>query len=297
MKCGTSSLHHILGKNPDIFIPNDEIGFFDIDDIEAHPDFFVYESNKWYYWDYEKNFGEYLEWYKSFFSQARKDQIIGEDSTTYFSSKKPAERIKDLLPDCKLIFLLRDPVKRCYSHYWHNLRSGRAFNNFEKTIQMNTRPIITKGFYKDKIKNYKKHFSKDNLKFIIFENFVSNTQEVISEVCDFIGVGRIDVSDIETHQNPGKVLFSPKLQVYLNRLMKKRFRKKYVDTHLPGVKKDKNITRSNIIKSLFNKISTDEYPPMKKETKNFLEKLYSRENKGISDLINKKIEKFWPYME
>lgn len=119
MKAGTTSLHHILKHHKHVFLPEDEIFFFDLDDIQQHPDFFMDARGKWIFHDYERHYQDYLEWYSSFFESADDGQVIGDDSTTYMASRKAPQRIARLLPDVKLIFMLRDPVVRAYSHYWH----------------------------------------------------------------------------------------------------------------------------------------------------------------------------------
>ncbi|WP_445666638.1 sulfotransferase [Fodinibius sp. AD559] len=61
MKCGTTSLHYILSKHPQIFIPDEEINFFDLDEFDQHKDFIMYKNGKWYYPNFMKNKVEYLQ--------------------------------------------------------------------------------------------------------------------------------------------------------------------------------------------------------------------------------------------
>ena len=107
-------MHHILNHHDNVFIPGREIYFFDIDDVQQHPDFFMDDRGKWIFHDYEHHCKDYLEWYSSFFQNAADGQVIGEDSTTYMASSKAPPRIARLLPNVKLIFMLRDPVSRAY---------------------------------------------------------------------------------------------------------------------------------------------------------------------------------------
>ena len=69
MKSGTSTLHTILSHHPDIFIPSDEIHFFDIDNILQHPDFNFYENGKWVYQSMEKNPEKMWKWYHNKFEK------------------------------------------------------------------------------------------------------------------------------------------------------------------------------------------------------------------------------------
>lgn len=50
MKSGTTTVHGILNRHPQIFIPDPEIHFFDIDDVLQHPDYFCFQG-EWYWPD------------------------------------------------------------------------------------------------------------------------------------------------------------------------------------------------------------------------------------------------------
>lgn len=302
MKAGTTSLHHILNRHENIFIPNREIMFFDMDDIEQNFDFFVETSHKWQIFDYERNFEENLLWYKSFFKDARKNQLIGEDSTTYMASSKAPSRIANLLPNVKLIFMLRNPVSRTYSNYWHLVRSGHAIYDFEKTIKYMPGTLLQRSLYKAHIERYKKYFPDKNMKFIIFEEFIKDLQGVVDEICKFLGLdSSVDVSKVETHKNPTKVPRSIKLQILYNHIFRThRLVTQAFGSHLPNIPQvePKRFWRK-MDKLIYKFGFTDKksYPPLRQKTRRFLEEIFSKENRGLSKLIGKNIKEYWPYLE
>jgi len=56
--------------------------------------------------------------------------ITGEASPNYlFTSAKSSKQIKELFPDIKLIFMLRNPADRAFSHYHHSLITGKKWSN------------------------------------------------------------------------------------------------------------------------------------------------------------------------
>jgi len=302
MKAGTTTLHHILNQHKCIFIPNRELLFFDIDDIEQNFDFFVETSQTWSIFDFEKNFDEYLRWYKSFFKDAREGQLIGEDSTTYMASQKTPSRIADLFPDVKLIFMLRDPVFRTYSHYWNMVRTGQAIYDFEKTMQYMPGTLLQRSLYKTHIERYKRYFHDKNMKFIIFEEFVEDIQRTINEVCKFLGLdSSIDVSKINTHKNPAVVPKNIRLQVVYNRILRSRnLTTKKFGSHLPHTSFNKPNKVFEIFDTVFKRVNITrkrKYPPMRTSTKQFLQKLFSKENRGLSNLIRKDVQEYWIYMK
>ncbi len=300
MKAGTTSLHYILSQHKDIFIPNREIMFFDIDDIEQNFDFFVQTSKEWQFFDYKTNFEEYLKWYKSFFREAKKGQLIGEDSTTYMASSKAPSRIANLIPNVKLIFMLRNPVSRTYSNYWHLVRGGHAIYDFENTLRYMPGTLLKRSLYKQQIERYKNYFPDSQMKFIIFEDFIKNTQQNIDEICKFLGLRTsIDISKIDTHKNATMIPRYIKLQIFYNYISRtQRLVTQQFGSHLPNLSKTKPNRfwrRMDKLDCKFNFTSNKSYPKMKIETRRFLERLFFKENRGLSELIGRDIKEYWNY--
>lgn len=94
-KSGTSTLAHLLNKHPEIHIPNQkELFFFDFNYLRG------------------------LNWYQKLFFQAGPGQLLGDATPWYMSWRGVPERIAECFPEAKIVFLLRDPVARAWSHYW-----------------------------------------------------------------------------------------------------------------------------------------------------------------------------------
>lgn len=114
MKCGTSSLYHYLQLHP-------EVGMSDIKEV----DFFVAENNfdkgvKWYERQFKGDFKKYGEASPNY-------------SKAHYFTGVP-ERMHDLLPDVKLIYLVRDPIQRIISHYTHNYSEGREHRTIDEAL-------------------------------------------------------------------------------------------------------------------------------------------------------------------
>jgi hypothetical protein len=307
MKAGTTSLHYILNHHDNVFIPRREIYFFDIDDVQQHPDFFPDNRGKWTFHDYEYYCKDYLDWYSRFFQDAVDGQVIGEDSTTYIVSSKAPPRIARLLPNVKLIFMLRDPVSRAYSHYWHLVASGRAIYDFEGTLRHTPGTILQRGYYKEQIERFNQYFPENQLKFIIFEQFTKNIQSSVDDVCEFLGLsGTVDTGAVDTHRNIGKAPRSLRLRLRANRINRKaaaRMYQGYLPT--PGIKEQDSprfgrftdyLSPTIALSKMVNRSPKPKYPPMASGVREFLERLYAKENTGLGDLIGIDIESYWPYM-
>jgi hypothetical protein len=301
MKCATTSLHNVLSGHPDVFIPEREIGCLDMDDQEQHPDFFIYSGRRWTYPDWENERDKYLQWYASFFQNAKPGQLIGEDSTTYIASAKTAGRMAQLLPDVKLIFMLRDPANRTYSHYWHLVRTGRARHRFEDMLQYEAGTLLQRSLYKEQLERYFRLFPRERIKIILFEDFTKDLPGVVNDVLEFLELPKtLDTKVLRTHWNRGQIPLSPRLQLLRNRLIRGRAGRMYYD-HLPM-----NVTRPwhsqigdkaqyavHLAFRLANPMRENSPPPMRPETRAFLNDLFRKANAGLSELIGIDVEQKW----
>src|SRR5688500_4010417 len=99
LKCGTTSIHHYLGLHPEVQMSKPK-----------ELNFFVSELN----WDLG------IPWYKSRFDS--RFPVRGESSPHYTNQPRfrgVAERIRDNVPDARLIYMVRDPISRILSHWRH----------------------------------------------------------------------------------------------------------------------------------------------------------------------------------
>jgi hypothetical protein len=173
-KCGTTSLAEALAGHPDIFIPyRKELSFFHAD------------SN------YE--FG--LDWYESFFREGSAKAIRLEATPDYLASESSCRRIRKDLPDCKLIFLIRDPVARAHSHYWFRARLGRESRTFVEALRDEKRSphdedcyLIRYGQYADQLHRYFGAFEREQILVVRFSALTRVPEDSLRSVQEFLGV-------------------------------------------------------------------------------------------------------------
>ena len=305
MKSGTSSLHAILNSRDDVFMPDKEVYFFDVDDVFQHADFFVKTDNGWTFHDFDRDFDKYFHWYSRFFEEAPEGATIGEDTTTYLASEAAPARIARLLPDVKLIAVLRDPVTRAYSHYWHNVAAGRIGESFENHLRNNGRSTIERGCYKKQLERYRPFIDAGRLKVVVFEEFVRARQETIDDICRYLGLeGSVNLDAVKTRQNAATVPLNIPLRLMGNRLYTAVAAHKSLRNipNMPGYtdKVPKSETDPLPIKLwdvYRQKLPSRKYPKMSPDTREYLEKLYGKLNRGLSDLVSRDLSRYWPYMK
>lgn len=297
MKSGTTTLHSILDTHPDVFLPSTEVHFFDMDNPFQHRDFnyFSRDSEEWVHQmgDIEKRWN----WYLSHFEE-KQNYVTGEDSTTYLASKIAAKRISVQDKDIKLIFLLRHPTKRAYSQYFHMLISGRAIYNFEDTIRFRPSTILSRSMYKKQLKWYYNLLDRDQIKVILFEEFIKNPESIMEEVSEFLNLefDKFDDDAFNLHSNPAKIPMSISLQIFFNRFAKHLRGYRYFDQLPNDSNNSENKYSYKILKKahrFLNPLQTKEKPPIRKSTRSFLDYFFKRKLQGIDELTKRNILEQW----
>ena len=186
-KSGTTALAYFLMQHPEIYMPAEkELHFFDndrsfkgrgaVDYDEYHKDFHVPPGAK----------------------------MVGEATPIYMYWRPAPERIKRYSPLTKMIFILRNPIDRAYSHYrlqkiMRNenlpfslaLRLERIRRLREFPGQTRQYSYIDRGYYARQIKRLLQHFSLSQMLFIKSEDLKEHHENTLHRVFDFLGVSRI----------------------------------------------------------------------------------------------------------
>jgi len=217
MKSGTTSLYRYLEQHPDVcFSEPKEPVFFEAE-WEPGP--------------------RGLERYRTtYFSHWRGERAVGEARTHNLGLPFVASRVHQTLPRAKLVAILRDPVDRAFSEWWHLFSHGQVRHDFEGGIQENLRrhdqgirfegeegarlwkaglrepglPVTGYGLYLDlgyyaaQIERYLAFFPAEQLKVIFFEDLSAEPERVTREVWAFLGVDPQAVLSDTTRRNPAR---------------------------------------------------------------------------------------------
>ncbi|WGM40041.1 sulfotransferase [Caulobacter sp. NIBR1757] len=166
MKCGTTSLHQYLDVHPDIGMSDPkEVNFFS-GEASDRP----------------------LDWYKSLFDPSK--AVRGEASQSYSKAHLPIyagapERMAEIIPDAKLIYLVRDPIKRYSSHLLDNI-----YNEHRSTVSwaLETDHYIKTGSYHFQLSFFLKHYSMDQIMVVDLEDLKAHRLDTMNKIVDFLGV-------------------------------------------------------------------------------------------------------------
>jgi hypothetical protein len=138
--------------------------------------------------------------YLRFFSGVTTEIAIGEATVGNFFSRTACENIHHLLPEVRLICVLRQPVERGFSQFLHARRTGKepvdnfvlAYQDCERRRQANWHPFLstyeTVGYYVKSLRTYFNHFSREQINIYLYDDLCSNPTAMMQDIYRFLGV-------------------------------------------------------------------------------------------------------------
>ena len=95
------------------------------------------------------------------------------------------KRIKDVSPDARIIYIVRDPVDRTYSGYWHSVRAGHETRGFREAIDGDSYYLRSSRYY-DQLELYREHFSIELILVVTFEELTATPADTLSMRFSFL---------------------------------------------------------------------------------------------------------------
>jgi hypothetical protein len=168
-KGGTSFLYHLLTRHPLVEpAARKELHFF----------------------DYPHHFDNGAEWYRRCFPQPGwkegQRSITGEATPSYLYHPPVAKRMAGVVPQARLIALLRNPVERAYSHYQMQVQRGTEALTFEEAIEQQDSSYVSRGIYVEQLLHWFEFFSKEQMLILKSEDFFGRPLETLKVVLDFL---------------------------------------------------------------------------------------------------------------
>ena len=170
-KGGTTALHAYLAGHPDVFCPErKELNFFD------------------------QNWERGLAWYERHFEDAAAHDpvAIGEASPHYQRFETAARRIADVLPEARLLFVLREPVGRAWSNYNYNLGRGQQApgQSFEAAIatEDGRERYLEKGHYLADLERFAEICGRERMRVLFAEDLRTDPAATLRIAFEHIGV-------------------------------------------------------------------------------------------------------------
>ncbi|MEO8396005.1 MAG: sulfotransferase domain-containing protein [Chloroflexota bacterium] len=228
-KSGSTACHRYLRFHPNILTP-----------LIKEPNYFAFHYNQ----------GRHnLAWYRAHFpleAEMRKRELMNghptqtfEASVSYIDVPYVSERIKKLMPNIKLIALLRNPIDRAYSHYHHNIRYGHdTLSSFEAALEHEDERLqkarnefngdtvyeslahrrlnyLRRGLYAQQLKPWFETFPREQFLFLTTEDLYANTAAHYEQIIDFIEVPRFQPKEFKRYYSGSYEKMNPETRIRL----------------------------------------------------------------------------------
>jgi len=262
--------------------------------LNLHPKIFFSELNEPYYfckWDVPEEYNRNsmitnMKKYLDLFKNVKNEIIVGEASSPYLTCPHASLEIKKAFPNSKILISIRNPIERSHSAYFSYQFMKPNEQNFMEMIKTHEKlisekifyidSILESGFYTKNIKRYQEIFGKENVKVIIFEDYIKNTVQNINSIFNFLGINdKIDLKE----QSKGSYRV-PKNFLSKSLLNNKNFRK--VSTILIPT-----IMRQKLGDKYF--LKQVKKPEMLENERNYLRELYNDEVNELEKFLGKKL--------
>jgi hypothetical protein len=209
--------------------------------ITAHPCVDPAFRKEVHYFDL--NFTRGLSWYRAHFptrwraawvsSRRRHRLLTGEASPYYLYHPWVPERVRETLPEVRLIALLRNPVERAYSHYQMNRRQGKEPLSFEEAIGSEEERLrgeyerlvrdatyysdnhynfgyLSRGVYVDPLTRWRERFPAERLLVLRSEDLYLDPRETLLQVNRFLGLPEWEPARFEAYNQKPYSEIDPK---------------------------------------------------------------------------------------
>ena len=168
LKCGTTSLHHYLSLHPEISMSRPK-----------ELNFFVAELN----WDLGGD------WYASHFDRGA--PVRGESSPHYTNLPRfagVAERMRGLLEDARIVYMVRDPIDRMLSQYVHNVGGGYESRALDEALGDPEGSYVARSRYAMQVEPYLREFGSDKVTIVSREELRDDRATTMRRMFELVAV-------------------------------------------------------------------------------------------------------------
>ena len=203
-KCGTSALHAALARHPQLHLSSPKEPKFFLTDGPPPTsgggpgDVPTWREHVWRRADYE-----------ALFAGAPADALCGESTVFYLYDRAAQERIRAIVPEARLIAVLRDPAERAHSNWAHLRGAGLEPEDFPTALSLEEDRVAAgwahfwhyaaQGRYGEQLDHLFGLFPREQVLLVRYRELRDAPGETADRVCRFLGVETGVVADVPRH--------------------------------------------------------------------------------------------------
>jgi hypothetical protein len=232
-----------------------------------------------------ENYDKGLDWLAAnYLTHYDGEAIMGESTTGHMQHPSSARRMAEAVPQARLVFLLRDPVDRIYSHYRFYRQNGRlspkdSFSELIRDADSEWRQVqIDNGLYHKHLTRFERFFDRSQMAIFLFRDLKNEPRSVAQELYRFLEVDPNFSPDVSQSYNTGGI---PR-QEALYRLVQRVW---------GPVRQQLGIDILDATQPLRDRIrgwlTKDSYPSMSEADRAHLKELYREPNRRLEEWLGR----------
>jgi len=224
--------------------------------------------------------------YLELFEEVKNEKTIGEASTSYMQDPESAKLIYQVIPNAKIIIILRDPIERTFSHYLTDMEMALEKISFDKLIRMKSdefqkfpylKNILDASLYSVQVKRYVDTFGFERLKILVFEELVKNTKDIVQDVLKFLDLD-YQIQNFEAQNyNPYTAVRMPLAHYLVNTSLVRK-----ISHHLISPSVRQNLREKFLFKN-------EPRPKISEKDRTFLQNLFRDDVQKLCSLLGKQL--------
>jgi len=168
-RCASNWIYRCLSEHPEVHTPN-------ADELPIHGEIHFFDTH----------FDEGPQWYFRHFRPGPPHKAWGEKTPDYLSVPEVAGRVREMLPDVRLICCLREPGDRAYSRY-QGKRYREGYSSFEQAINADEN-LLRMGRYAEHLRRWFDLFPREQLLILLYDELWRDEQRFIRQIYTHVGV-------------------------------------------------------------------------------------------------------------
>ena len=165
-----------------------------------------------------------VDWYRSFFSRRPPGAITGEVCPTYLDDPSCPGRIHEVLPQVKIVAILRQPSQQILSHYRLRRLRGLTTRELSEDLRADDTYLFSVRYY-EHLTPYIERFSRKNVLVLFYEELQNSPESFLTKLYDFLGVRHYFPDDLDSPVNASRTVRFRALEISISasaRFLRKR---------------------------------------------------------------------------